>query len=60
VHDFVFESYAKYNTAYMYGSALIPNFYDSVFILNDSSIMQFIIVILLNMISNSFKKNNNN
>jgi len=28
----------------------------SVFILNDSSIMQFIIVIVLNMISNSFKK----
>jgi hypothetical protein len=28
----------------------------SVFILNDSSIMQFIIVILLYMISNSFKK----
>jgi hypothetical protein len=40
----------------MNDSALIPNFYDSVFILNDSSIMQFIIVIVLNMISNSFKK----
>ena len=52
MHDFVFESYAKYNTTYMNDSALIPNFYDSVFILNDSSIMQFIIVIVLNMISN--------